>query len=71
MGYVYKVGDIFVSNTLGVVTILEVKESIYNKTYKCKVYDKQKVQDRIEYLNDATFNNWRTYNMYKFYPVVK
>jgi hypothetical protein len=69
MGNVYKVGDIFVSTTYGVVTILEVdNESIYPR-YKCKVYNKIDVRDSIKYYDHHTFNVWRQYEHYKFYPV--
>jgi hypothetical protein len=69
LSYIYKPGDIFVSTKHGVVTILEIdNQSVYCK-YKCRTYDKQKVEERIEFIGEDTFKMWRDYNVYKFYPV--
>lgn len=67
----YKVGDIFVSSKVGVVTIIEQQHSSDNETwFKCKVYDRELLMERIEVLSDTTFNRWREYRIFKFYPVV-
>lgn len=69
MGNVYKVGDIFVSAKYGVVTILEVDNQSDSPRYKCKVYSKIEVRDSIKYYDNITFNVWRQYGEYNFYPV--
>lgn len=69
MNYAYKPGDIFVSAKQGVITILEVQTHSGANCYKCKVYDKATVQDKIEHIWEYTFKTWRDYNIYKFYPV--
>ena len=70
----YQVGDIFVSASRGVITILDIIETA-DKTadtiYCCKVYDKKEVKDHMENIQEYLFNMYLKYGIYKHYPVAK
>jgi hypothetical protein len=70
----YNVGDIFVSTSRGVITILDIIETTdktADKIYCCKVYDKKEVKDRTEKIQEYLFNMYVKCEIYKHYPVVK
>jgi hypothetical protein len=70
----YNVGDIFVSTSCGVITILDIVEKIDAKAdtfYRCKVYDKKQAKDHTENIPEYLFNMFIKYDMYKLYSVVK
>jgi len=70
----YNVGDIFVSTSCGVITILDIVEKIDAKAdtfYRCKVYDKKQAKDYTENIPEYLFNMFIKYDMYKLYSVVK
>jgi hypothetical protein len=70
----YNVGDIFVSTSRGVITILDVIEKIDAKAdtfYRCKVYDKKEAKDYTENIPEYLFNMFIKCDMYKLYSVVK
>jgi hypothetical protein len=65
----YKVGDIFVSNWYGVVTIIDYDSQ--ERTYKCKYYNKIEIKDFYQDKTQEELDAFVMYAMYKYYPCVK
>lgn len=70
----YSVGDIFVSSSRGVITILDIlekKDTTADTIYCCKVYDKKEVKDHMENIQEYLLNMYLKCDIYKLYSVVR
>jgi hypothetical protein len=68
----YQVGDIFVSSTRGVITIISVfdnKDKTADILYRCKVYDKVEVKEKNENIQETILQMLVKCDIYKHHAV--